>query len=343
MSELNAFDAGRLLLPELDRLLYSRYSMLQSIQLNGPIGRRMLAELLHRTERDVRNEVSVLQEKKLINVSQKGMMITNLGYEVLEKLKHYFYDVSGLAMKEKLLSGKLHLSQVTIVPGDVDTNQGVKNFLGREASLYLLAHAKPKSVVAVTGGSSVAAIQRHLVDTSPFNSLKFVAARGGMKGNVRLQANSIAASFAEACGADYHTLYLPDTLSDKAYQLMMDEPVVRETVELYDAVSVVIHGIGTAEEMGKRRRMKGKDYEKLLKSGAVGEAFGYYFNAEGEVVQRMQTVGIQLEQVKKSELILAVAGGKSKAKAIEAYFKIAAPHTILITDEGAADEILSSN
>ena len=38
--------------------------------------------------------------------------------------------------------------------------------------------------------------------------------------------------------------------------------------------------------------------------------------------------------------ILAVAGGKSKAKAITAYMKNAPQQTWLITDEAAANEIL---
>ena len=38
--------------------------------------------------------------------------------------------------------------------------------------------------------------------------------------------------------------------------------------------------------------------------------------------------------------MIAVAGGASKAKAIEAYMKQAPATTILITDEGAANELL---
>ncbi|MDU7055187.1 MAG: sugar-binding domain-containing protein, partial [Enterococcus hirae] len=39
-------------------------------------------------------------------------------------------------------------------------------------------------------------------------------------------------------------------------------------------------------------------------------------------------------------IILAIAGGKSKAKAIRAYMKNAPKQTWLITDEAAAKEIL---
>lgn len=329
-------------MPELDRILQNRYRMLQAISSQGPIGRRTLAEVLNRTEREIRNEMGILQETELIQVFQKGMILTELGYVVLEQLKMYFYEVSGLADKEKLLAKHLGIAKVAIVAGDGDQDPSAKALLGKEASYILSERAKPKSIVAVTGGSSVATLRRNLIEGKPFNTMKFVAARGSMGNEVSHQANTLVSKFAKECGGKYHTLYLPEYLSEQAYSLMMEEPIVKETVQLYENANIVIHGIGTAKEMGKRRNMPSSEYDLLLNSGAVGEAFGYYYDSKGNVVQRIQTVGIQLEQVQKSELILAIAGGKSKAKAIEAYFKIAAKQTVLVTDEGAADEILNN-
>ena len=341
MTDITAFEAGRLLLPEIDHVLQNRYRMLQAIQAQGPIGRRTLADVLNRTEREIRNEMSVLQKQRLIQVFPKGMILTELGYIVLEKLKLNFYEISGLAYKEKQLAKRLNIQKVAIVPGDVDLEPSAKSLLGKEACYILGERATPKSIVAVTGGSSVATLRHHLVEAKPFNTMKFVAARGSMRNDVSLQANVLVSKFAKECGGQYHTLLLPEFLSEQAYTLMMEEPIVKETVQLYNDANIVIHGIGTASEMGKRRNMPADDYEQLLSKGAVGEAFGYYFDEMGNVVYRIQTVGIQIEQVKQSELILAIAGGKSKAMAIEAYFKFAAANqTVLITDEGAADEIL---
>lgn len=339
---MKAFEAGRLLLPEIDRILQNRYRMLQAIQTQGPIGRRTLADVLSRTEREIRNEMGILQEQGLIQVFQKGMILTELGYVILDQLKTFFYEVSGLAEKEKRLAKLLNIQKVAIVAGDVDKDISAKAYLGKEASYILSDRAKPKSIVAVTGGSSVATLRHNLVDAKPFNSMKFVAARGSMGNEVSYQANTLVAKFAKECGGDYHTLYLPEYLSEQAYKLMMEEPIVKETVRLYNEANIVIHGIGTASEMGKRRKMPKDEYDALMKRGAVGEAFGYYFDEDGNVVHRIQTVGIQIQQVTESDLIIAMAGGKGKAKAIEAYFKIAAKHTVLITDEGAADEILNS-
>ena len=46
----------------------------------------------------------------------------------------------------------------------------------------------------------------------------FIAARGGVGEDIGLQANVIAASFAEACGGTYSTFYYPESLSEEAHE-----------------------------------------------------------------------------------------------------------------------------
>ena len=53
-----------------------------------------------------------------------------------------------------------------------------------------------------------------------------------------------------------------------------------------------------------------------------------------------RTVGIQTGHLEKNPLIISVAGGSSKAEAILAYMASAPKQTILVTDEGAANEML---
>ena len=73
----------------------------------------------------------------------------------------------------------------------------------------------------------------------------------------------------------------------------------------------------------------------------MGEAFGYYFDAQGHVVHKVKTIGLQLEDLESKDFIYAVAGGQSKGEAIKAYLTIAPDNTVLITDEAAAKVILN--
>ncbi|MFJ8263394.1 sugar-binding transcriptional regulator [Rummeliibacillus sp. NPDC094406] len=328
------------IMPEVSELLHTRYRFLQMIEMLGPIGRRGLADNLSVAEREARKETDLLREQGLIVASRSGMRISELGMEVLEVLKPLVYEWSGISTMEKQLTRILGIQKVIIVDGDLDEIPSIKSLLGLEATKQLELVAGLSKIVAVTGGSTLAAIADSLTPSEKLTDLTFIAARGGMGVEMRLQANTIAATFAGNTDNTYRTLYLPEHLSETAYNAIIQEPIVKEMIELYDQTDVVIHGIGSALEMAVRRDSSEQEKQALLESGAISEAFGYYFDEQGNAVQRIRTVGIQLEQVNRCKSIIAVAGGKNKAKAILSYFKHGAKQSVLITDSAAAEEML---
>ena len=78
----------------------------------------------------------------------------------------------------------------------------------------------------------------------------------------------------------------------------------------------------------------------LTAAHAVGEAFGHFFDAEGQVVSKFPRIGVDIADLAAKELVIAVAGGAEKGAAIAAYMHLAPASTWLITDEGAADFVL---
>lgn len=336
-----ASDSVQQLVPELPTLFQLRYRILQMISVSGPAGRRAIQDTLKITERTVRNETTLLKNQKLIKITTKGMECTENGFAILEQLKSTFQELSGLAQKEKALANLLEIEKVVIVPGNMEEDEGIKQLLGKEAVAHLTNIAKKDNTVAITGGSSVASLSNFLTPNKSLNTLSFVAARGSIGDEMKYQANTLVAEFASKCQATFRTLYLPENLSKNAYEAIIQEPVIKEILDLYEKIDIVIHGIGTAKEMAVRRNATSELVQLLEQKHAVGEAFGYYFDELGQIIYRINTIGIQLNQVKKSPKIIAVAGGAFKAKAIQAYFKNAASQTTLITDEGAANAILN--
>ncbi|MCO6061739.1 sugar-binding domain-containing protein, partial [Pseudomonas sp. MOB-449] len=63
-------------------------------------------------------------------------------------------------------------------------------------------------------------------------------------------------------------------------------------------------------------------------------------DTQGQIVHKVKTIGLQLEDLESKDFIFAVAGGKSKGEALKAYLTIAPKNTGLITDEAAAKIIL---
>ena len=339
----NLLQAQLKIVPEMPLLIKKRYKILMAILLAGDIGRRSLSELVQLTERETRKETDLLSQQGLITISTVGMKITKEGKDVLDTLKDVIHEWSGLIQLEQQLQQFFNLSRVIIVPGDSEEINLVKSLLGQVAAKQLNCLTQSNQIVAVTGGGTIASIADYLTQYVKQKTLTYVAARGGIGEDVQLQANTIAASFATATNGLSRTLYLPDHLSEEAYNMMMKEPVIKEMLELYDQTSVVIHGIGDAMEMARRRNSTPEEIQTIEQAGAVGEAFGYYFNKDGKAVHRIRTVGIQLKQLESVQHLLAVAGGSSKATAIGSYLKHAPPQTVLITDEGAAKELVKQN
>lgn len=332
-------DIQKRLLPELLPIMQRRFDILQYIGLMEPVGRRSLSVSLGITERILRGEVSLLKEQNLIQVTSIGMSLTVEGRDVLEGLRGMIRELSGLTSLELQVRNRLRVEKVIVVSGNSDESPWVKSELGRASANCMKEVLAGENIIAVTGGTTMAAVAEMLTPEAN-KEILFVPARGGIGEDVKNQANTICAKMAEQAKSKHRVLYVPDQVSNEMYQTIMKEPAIHEVLTLIKSANIVLHGIGNAITMAERRNTTLEDVEKLKSLHAVSEAFGYYFNEDGEIVHKVSTIGLQLDDLANVDHVIAVAGGASKAKAILSYMKQARPNTILITDEGAAKELL---
>lgn len=334
-------DEARLaIVPELPALIEQRYHLLKLINVSAPVGRRTLSAMSGCSEREVRSMLELLKDQQLIEIAKNGVTATKKGIEVLFALHDTVEEKSGRLQLANDLARLLGIRQAVVVEGDADESAVTKKLLGMQTAKQFRSLISGGKIVAVTGGSTVAAIAPYMQGDEP--ELLFIAARGGVGEELGLQANAIAASFAAEANASYKAFYYPDRLSDEAHAIFRNEPAVKEMMALYDAADCVIHGVGDAGRLAQMRKSPEEEQELLKKQQASGEAFGYYFNKQGEIVHRIRTAGIQMEQLENVPLIFAVAGGASKAEALLSYMESAPEQTILLTDEAAARKMLAS-
>lgn len=328
------------IVPELMELLEKRYNILRAIYYNQPVGRRILANHLEMGERVVRTEINFLKKQNLINISTPGMTVTSEGEEIIDRLKDFIHEIKGLSEIEEALKQALKIKKVVIVPGDVEEDHTVMNELGRTAAQYVMGILKDNTIIAVTGGTTIKEVIDNLSYIPYFKNTIVVPARGAMERKVETEANTLAASLANKLGATYKLLNVPENLSDLAFSTILNEKSVKNVLNILHEANVVIYGIGRADEMSTRRGLSQEETNIILEKGSVGEAFGYYFNRRGEVVYSTPSIGLKIEDIRKLENLIAVAGGKSKADAI-ASVQLNNEKNILITDEGTAMEILN--
>lgn len=335
-------DIQKRILPDLLEIMQRRYDILRYIGLLEPVGRRSLSVSLGMTERVLRGEVDFLKEQNLIHVAKSGMSLTEDGKEILSRLKGMMSEITGIGEMEERLRNELSIEKAMIIPGDSDDTPWVKTEMGKACANCMKKLLKGENIIAVTGGSTLAAVAE-MATPQIGDGLLFVPARGGFGEDVEHQANSICSKMAEKTGSKHRVLYVPDEISPEMYETFIKEQKINEVLQLIRSANMIIHGIGDALKMAERRKTSPEVMEFLKREKATGEAFGYYFDENGRIVHKLNTIGLQLEDLENAEYIIAVAGGSSKAKAIKSYMKQAPQKTILITDEGAAKLILQNN
>ena len=326
--------------PELIELLEKRYNILRTIYYNQPIGRRILANDMCIGERIVRNEINFLKSQNLIEVNASGMFVTADGEEIINKLKGFIHEIKGLSKIEKFIEHRLKLQQVIVVPGDVEIDKSVLKEIGKAAASYVMDIIKDNSIIALTGGTTVKEVVDNFPKSNKYENILVLPARGGMARNVEIQANTLVARLADKIGGNYELLHAPDNLSNAALTTILNEKDIKNIIDKIRSAEVLIYGIGIAKDMARRRGISEDVIKELENLGAVGEAFGHYFNELGEVIYSTPTIGVKNEDVKNTKTLIAVAAGKNKARAIIAT-EINRSSTVLIIDEAAAEEIIN--
>ncbi|EJY54714.1 transcriptional regulator, DeoR family [Alicyclobacillus hesperidum URH17-3-68] len=337
--ETTDWAAVQRIVPELMGVLQNRLRILQRVNALAPIGRRALAQAMGQSERTLRSELDALKQQGLLLTSTSGVTLSTEGLTLLRQLEPVAAALAGRSDLAWRLSQALAVANVIVVEGDSDVEPWVTERIGSSAGELLIDAIRDGDVIAVTGGTTVAALAKSAPVRSGLRDIQVVPARGTVGETVAYQANTIAAELAEKLGGRSVMLHIPDSLSQKALEQLLEDPYIQQRLPVIRSATVVVHGIGDALAMARRRHASDAELALLTERAAKAEAFGHYFNAYGEVVYAMQTIGLRLTDVDRSRLVVAVAGGASKAQAIAAVAQ-AYRIDVLVTDEGAARRLL---
>jgi central glycolytic genes regulator len=324
--------------PDLAQQIERRALVLERIDALQPVGRRMLAGRLNLPEREVRTIAAELKDNGLVALGAAGMVLTPQAEAILPAARLFSRELRGLTKLETALSKLLDVPRVYIAAGDADQDPHVLHEVGRLAAGKLRSFLKSGSTLAVTGGQTMLEVANTLPQGTAMNVM-VVPARGGIGRELETQANAVASQIAGRLGGHHRLMHLPDDVDDVAMTELRRFPEVTETLELLQRADVVLYGIGRADDMGQRRQLPAELLNSVLQRGAKAEAYGCYFNADGDVVYSASSVSRDLGKLKPDCAMIAVAAGARKALAIRAVMN-SRPQAMLVTDEGAARLIL---
>ncbi|KUG03841.1 hypothetical protein ASZ90_018738 [hydrocarbon metagenome] len=325
--------------PEAISIIESRYQILRHIYYHEPIGRRQLCKDLNFSERTIRSEIDKLRARGAVATTSAGINISTSGREMLREISEIIPSLLSIQPLAERIKANFHIREAIIVPGDSSEDYLSQKDLGRAAASYLKKILRPHSVLAVTGGTTLAEMAAAMNGSIKIRDVLVVPARGGLGAGLGQQAGTIAAHIADSLGAQYRLLHIPDNMEENTAEMLKKDIHIKDMLQLIKTSSILIHGIGPAMEMADRRGLSPPIISMLKEKNAVAEAFRYYFDEKGNIVYEVPGIGLEMSDLSNIETVVAVAGGKQKAEAIKAVLGHG-QLDVLITDEGAAREII---
>ncbi|SOC82883.1 transcriptional regulator [Ensifer adhaerens] len=251
---------------------------------------------------------------------------------------------------ENELRGRFGLTEVIVVDCSEDRDGAIMARIGEAAAHFLEVTLQQDEIIGVSSWSQT--ILKMVDNIHPMKGAKakyVVQILGGMgDASVQTHATQLTARLAKLTGGEPRLLLVQGiTSSREAKLVMLADPVVRETMDLFGRLSLAIVGIGAVEPSELLARsgntFSRQEMAMLHEAGAVGEISYRFYDENGKPVEtplNERVIGLTLDELRKTDRVMALAGGESKTQAIAAALKLGVID-VLVTDKFTAARLLN--
>jgi DNA-binding transcriptional regulator LsrR (DeoR family) len=218
-----------------------------------------------------------------------------------------------------------HLLEITLSQGDIiGVSSWSQTIFKMVENIHPQKSAQAKYIVQTLGGMGDPSVQTH--------------------------ATQLTTRLARLTGAEPKLLSVQGvTGSREAKLLMMSDPFVRETIDLFNSITVAIVGVGAVEPSELLARsgniFSSRELADLADAGAVGDMSLRFFDSAGKPVKTPlddRVIGISLDELAKVDRVIALAGGEKKTAAIAGALKVGVIDT-LVTDKFTAQRLIEQD
>jgi DNA-binding transcriptional regulator LsrR (DeoR family) len=255
--------------------------------------------------------------------------------------------VGGYADLEQELEARYGLDEAVVVPAaDYDAAAQIVRDLGAAAADYLVRCLRGDEVLGLSWGTTLLAT----VDALPAKSwpdLQVVQILGGLGSpEAETHGTDLARRTASAFGARLHLLPAPGIVASKAVRdALLSDPQIYDTLALAACLDVALVGIGapTPDSVVMRTGtiLSQAELEQIKRQGAVGDIALRFFDENGQPIDTEMNdriVGITLDELRRIERVIGVAGGRDKFEVIRGALR-GKLITTLVTDNVTAQKL----
>jgi deoxyribonucleoside regulator len=243
------------------------------------------------------------------------------------------------------LEKKFKLKKVIIASIPQFENHIIKNYLGEKVALYLHEIVKDEDVIGVTWGTTLYHVAIELKQKF-VKDVKIVQLKGGVShSETNTYASEILYLFGKAYNTTPHHLPLPAIVDHAVVKQAMEaDRHIRRILELGQQANIALFTIGTIKTDSLLFQMgyfSESDRESLYDK-AVGDICSRFFDKDGAICNESlneRTLGVNLDELRKKEYSILVAGGPNKIDGIYGALK-GRYANVLITDQFTAQFLL---
>jgi DNA-binding transcriptional regulator LsrR (DeoR family) len=228
---------------------------------------------------------------------------------------------------EELLERKFGLAQAVIARAGWDDDLPVQAALGAAAAHFLETTLKARDVIGVGSGSAtLRAMVEQMHPLWKLYGCRVVQLVGGLGDPAAKEHGpQLVSQLATLTRGQAHFLAAPGLLeSPEAVAALAQDPQIRETLALFDRLTVALVGIGAVEPSGGTAggghpRFSAAERQALEAQGAVGEVCLRFYDARGQEVQDGpggRVFGLEAARLRRVPRVVGIAGGKRKRQAL---------------------------
>lgn len=240
------------------------------------------------------------------------------------------------------------LKDVIIAEAESDSSEAIIKSIGYMGADYLRDNIQSNMTIGTTGGRSIDSLVSNLDNSRKVTGISVITTTGGsFYVNTKYHSNTIAQHLADIYHGTGHFIYAPTYADSLEQKHAFDQnSQIMHTLELCQSINIALVGIAAPEAA---LQYLPRPVEKWFEYAPISELAGAVNtllidkcgNPFPSPVSDL-AVSMRLEQLKKIETVVCVAGGKEKHQAIRATLD-GGYIDVLITDQYTAKFLLDLN
>ena len=294
------------------------------------LNQKQISNVLHVSQATVSRLLDKAIKNKIVKVSVKSISgsFTNL---------------------EEEMCSKFNLTDCVISKSSSKNNQLLHSHLGEAAAFHLETIINNKDIIGISSWSET--LLNAINAMHPLKNLidiKVVQTLGGIGDSSATEhAVHLLSRFTELINAEKFYLPISGIVSKNFDFSALNDKHIEIVLSLFNYISLALVGVGSIDVFSPLIKKSGnilpkEEMNRLINKGAVGDIGLQFFDISGKKIsisEKYKVIGMTLEQLKKTNNVIVVAGGIHKVKAIIGALNTSAINT-LITDPNTAKEII---